>query len=104
MPQPSPIQERPRPITVPNVYIPLLEQLGIRLPRDEPEELLDYAAPEDAFCCQEGQAVVAQVELEGLRGKEGERARARAVCSGLAGVQDSGDEREVLVFFVRLRA
>lgn len=81
--------------------IPLLELLRVCTAGDEPEELVDYAAPEDALRCEQGKSVVGEIELEWLRSKEGESACACSVCSRLAVIDDARDEGKVLLFFMR---
>ena len=73
----------------------IVSRLG-RATRDEPEQLLGDAAPEDALRREKREAPVAEREAH-ARAEDGPRAGARAVAARDALVQDLADEVEVLL-------
>jgi hypothetical protein len=75
--------------------------LGVRLAGDEPQQLLEHAAQEDALRRQQRQRAAGEAERQaGLRREERQRAGARAVGPCLAGGDDAAHEGEVLQLFV----
>ncbi|KAI3477909.1 hypothetical protein L1887_60216 [Cichorium endivia] len=98
------IQKLARAVAVPNVHALVREQLGVGLARHEPEQLLEYAAEEDALGGEQRQRAVGEVEAQQLRRKQRHGARARAVGPRLARRDDARDELEVLRLVVLGRA
>ena len=94
------LEELFRAVAVPDLDALLREQLRVRRTLDEPEQLLEDAAHERALRREQRQGRVRQRKAQVWRGEERERARARAVGTHVAGVEDGADEVEVLLLVV----
>lgn len=100
MAQAARLEERGRAVAVPDLDALGGEEGRVCRAADEPEQLLDDAAQEGALGGEEGEGVVCQGKSQGRGREEGEGARARAVGSRRAGVEDASDEIQVLLLFV----
>ncbi len=88
--QPALLEELRIPRPVPNpipsqIFTPLRgELLRVRAAADEPDEVLDDAAEEGAFCGEEGEGRVREGEAEVGRCEDGESASAGAVWTDVS--------------------
>mmetsp|Transcript_17432 Transcript_17432/g.52932 ORF Transcript_17432/g.52932 Transcript_17432/m.52932 type:complete len:624 (-) Transcript_17432:50-1921(-) len=90
-----------RRVAVPNLDALVLQRFSARVARQEPNQLLGDAAPEDGLCREEGEAV-AQREAH-LRTKLAARADAGPVRTRHAGFDHLAHQVEVLQLLVRRR-
>ena len=58
------VKELPRTVSIPDFHIPLRKEFGIRLPSNEPKQLLQNPPPEDSLGGKEGESLGLQIEFQ----------------------------------------